>query len=89
MIKFKKIVFASILAFCVEPVFAFDFLGEVDINIFGSEKESDVVLWQEGPNQYFKYANQDTSSFGENDHPVQLSQASVSTALKLLKTTIA
>jgi len=52
---------------------------------FGDKQKADAVLWQEGPNQYFKYADQDTSSFGENDHPVELDQGAINTALKLLK----
>jgi len=34
MIKLKKLVVVSIFIFCVEPVLAFDFFDNLDINIF-------------------------------------------------------
>ena len=39
---------------------------------FFGEKDKKDVIWEAGTNQYFKYADIDTSRFGENQHPVEL-----------------
>jgi len=39
---------------------------------FFGEKDKKDVIWEAGTNQYFKYADIDTSRFGENQHPVDL-----------------
>lgn len=43
------------------------------------------VIWQENNNKYFKYAVQDKSSFGENDHPVELEEKEISAVLESIK----
>ena len=53
----------------------------VSVSAFGKEND---VIWQSGLNLYFKYAEQDDSSFGKNDHPVDLSASDISTALQSL-----
>lgn len=50
--------------------------------IFGDDEK---VLWKSGGNLYIKYAEQDSSSFGPNDHPVTLSKEKISTVLEALK----
>ncbi len=42
------------------------------------------VIWDGGPNVFFKYADQDDSGFGKNDHPVDLNAAEINTVLKSL-----
>ena len=34
--------------------------------------DDEGVIWETGRNVYVKYAEQDSSKFGENDHPVVL-----------------
>ncbi len=43
------------------------------------------VIWEAGVNVYFKYADQDKSNFGKNDHPVELNAAEIRTVLESLK----
>ncbi len=43
------------------------------------------VIWKAGNNQFFKYANQDKSNSGENDHPVELTAKGLTTVLGSLK----
>ena len=43
------------------------------------------VIWKVGVNQYFKYAPQDESRFGKNDHPVELDANDITTAMEALK----
>ena len=51
--------------------------------LFAAEK----AIWEAGNNVYFKYADQDDSSYGTNDHPVDLDAKEISTVLESLKTT--
>ena len=44
----------------------------------------DNVIWKSGVNLYFKYVEQDDSSFGKNDHPIDLDPKEVATALDSL-----
>ena len=46
---------------------------------------SEDVIWEAGANLYFKYTDQDKSSFGKNDHPVELKAKEISAALEVLK----
>lgn len=55
------------------PVLALDFF---------KNKE---VIWQTSANEFIKYSDQDTSSFGKNDHPVVLDANEISTILGLIK----
>lgn len=43
------------------------------------------VIWQGSLNEYFKYADQDTSSLGRNDHPVVLDAKEISAITGLLR----
>jgi hypothetical protein len=45
---------------------------------------NDDVIWKIGLNQYIKYAAQDSSKFGKNDHPVKLDEKELGYALKAL-----
>lgn len=54
------------------------------VSAFDFFKEKNVI-WQGSTNEFFKYAAQDTSDFGENDHPVELSGKDISTILGLIK----
>ena len=47
--------------------------------------EDQEVIWQTGTNVFIEYAEQDSSDFGENDHPVVLKVEEVSGALGSLK----
>ncbi len=47
--------------------------------------DDEDIIWETGFNLYFKYAKQDTSKYGKNDHPVELDAKRISTALKALK----
>ena len=51
----------------------------------GSVFADEDVIWQAGANLYFKYAGQDKSGFGKNDHPVELQAKEITAALELLK----
>ena len=86
MNKLKKLAvmlfFSSSL---VQPVLGFDLFEGIDINIFGGNKKVNEVLWENGPNQYIKYIDQDIFTFGDNDHPVQLSQKEIAISLSLLR----
>jgi hypothetical protein len=86
MNRLKKIAFMLFLTSSLaQPALGFDIFEGVDINIFGGNKKVNEVLWENGPNQYIKYIDQDTSTFGGNDHPVQLSQKEIAISLSLLK----
>ncbi len=43
------------------------------------------VIWNAGNNVFFKYANQDKTIFGKNDHPVEVTAQDISTVLGSLK----
>lgn len=47
--------------------------------------DDDDVIWKVGLNQYIKYAEQDSSKFGKNDHPVELDEKEIIYALKALE----
>jgi len=47
--------------------------------------EDEDVIWEAGRNVYIKYAEQDDSNFGNNDHPVILDVEEISRALDSLK----
>ena len=47
--------------------------------------DAEGVIWEAGTNVYIKYAEQDNSSFDENDHPVILDVEEISRALDSLK----
>lgn len=51
-------------------------------SLFGNDDKD--VIWKSGLNLYFKYTEQDKSSFGKNDHPVELDAKDISTALESL-----
>ncbi len=46
--------------------------------------DEEGIIWKSGLNQYIKYAEQDSSKFGNNDHPVDLDEKEISNALKAL-----
>jgi len=48
-------------------------------------EDDEDVIWKSGLNRYFKYAEQDRSVAGKNDHPVKLDAIDISTALKALQ----
>jgi len=47
--------------------------------------EDEDVIWEAGKNVFIKYAEQDKSNFGKNDHPVVLKVEEISKALGFLK----
>jgi hypothetical protein len=47
--------------------------------------DDEGVIWERGTNVYVKYAEQDSSNFGENDHPVVLKMEEISRALGSLR----
>jgi hypothetical protein len=52
---------------------------------FSYSSFAEDVIWKSGLNQYIKYANQDSSKFGDNDHPVDLDEKDIYFALKALE----
>ncbi len=72
--QFVTLLFTSLLFFSC-PGFANDWFGEDDEN----------TIWKTGLNQYIKYAKQDSSKFGRNDHPIELDEKQLSAALKALE----
>jgi len=54
---------------------------------FSSAVFADDVIWKSGRYQVFKYEKQDSSKFGKNNHPVQLDEKKISTALTALEFT--
>ena len=47
--------------------------------------EDEDVIWEAGKNVFIKYAEQDNSNFGKNDHPIVLKIEEISKALGALK----
>jgi hypothetical protein len=58
------------------------FYSPIVVGFFGDD--DDDVIWQVAPNNYLKYSEQDVSSFGGNEHPVELDEKEISDALKSL-----
>ncbi len=52
------------------------------VDIFEKEKG---VLWERGYNHYIKYEKQDSSSFGKNDHPIDLDEKEIILSLRSLE----
>ena len=50
--------------------------------LFGDDED---VIWRSGSNLYFKYAGQDTSEYGDNDHPVTLPAEEITAVLESLR----
>ncbi len=53
----------------------------IAVGFFGDD---DDVIWQAAPNNYLKYSEQGVSSFGKNEHPVELDEKDFTNALKSL-----
>jgi len=85
MSKLQKLVFGVCFIALIQPVFALDFFEGLDINIFGKSEKVNKVLWEDGPNQYFKLEEQDSSANGKNDHPAELDKKAIALSLSLLK----
>ena len=47
--------------------------------------DDESLIWEAGKNVFIKYAEQDNSNFGKNDHPVVLKVEEISKALESLK----
>ncbi len=73
------------LAFCCQHSMAFSLFDGVDFNLFGDDEDDEVVLWQSGPNQYFKLAPQDDKSFGDNGHPVDMNESIIEVGLRMIR----
>lgn len=71
--QFVTLLFISVLFFSS---------SSVAIEWFGGDDEE--ILWKTGLNQYIKYAEQDSSKFGKNEHPVELNEKEIAYALKSL-----
>ena len=67
------VVYAICLFFFADSVFATDILEDQD------------VIWEASRNVFIKYAEQDVTSFGANDHPVDLRVDELSKALGSLR----
>jgi len=48
-------------------------------------EDDEGFLWKAGLNQYIKYADQDSSKFGRNEHPVELNDKKIANGLKALE----
>ncbi|WP_461517234.1 SHOCT domain-containing protein [Porticoccus sp.] len=84
--KFMKKLLVPLLALaCVQPVLALSFFDNLNIGFLGESEGVDRVVWEDGPNRYVKYDKQDSSTFGKNDHPVELDRQEIAIALSLLK----
>ncbi len=55
----------------------------IDLDFFGGDDEEEVI-WEVNTNVYLKYAEQDKSDFGKNDHPAELDEEQIRKALELL-----
>lgn len=66
------IFFFSILTFFSSPISAIDF--------FSNDDEGEYV-WQSGLNRYIKYVEQEKTQYGKNQHPVDLNQKDLKSAL--------
>jgi hypothetical protein len=51
----------------------------------GHASADDDEIWKASANEFIKYADQDESSFGRNDHPVALNARELSAVLEALK----
>lgn len=85
MKKINAFLFLLSLVCWSGQAFSFSLFDDVGLSIFGGSEEDDKVIWEKGPNQYFKLVDQDDKSFGPNDHPVELKAEVLATALGLLK----
>ena len=65
------------LFFCAGPVLALD--------IFSIGEGDEAVIWESGINRYIKYAPQDSTEFGLNDHPATLNREELELALLALQ----
>ena len=65
------------LFFCAGPVLALD--------LFGSGEGDEAVIWESGMNRYIKYAPQDSTGLGPNDHPATLNREELELALLALQ----
>ena len=84
--KFMKKLLVPLLALIfVEPVLALSFFDNLNVGFLGGSEGVDRVIWEDGPNRYVKYAKQDSSTFGKNDHPIELDQQEIAIALSMLK----
>jgi hypothetical protein len=64
----------------------FTFLIFSTSSVFGVDSSKDnEFIWKANKNVYFKYAEQDSSIFGLNEHPVELKSDEIKAALKSLK----
>jgi hypothetical protein len=54
------------------------------IDWFGGDGEKEGIIWSSGLNRYIKYAEQDESKFGQNEHPVELNKKELQLALRAL-----
>ncbi len=70
-------IFITTLLFFSSSVLAIDW--------FGSDGEKEGVIWRLGINRYIKYAEQDESKFGKNEHPVELNKKELKLALSALE----
>lgn len=65
----------------VAVVLAFEIFSASSV----SAAVSGDVIWEADANVFFKYADQGNSSFGKNDHPVELKTEDIATILKSLR----
>ena len=79
MRKFLKI---QLIIFLFLPSFAVPGVAAAAPLIGGDKSD---VIWKSGLNLYFKYTEQRDKAFGNNDHPVELSEEEISTALEALR----
>lgn len=69
-----------------ESAFAANFLDNLNVGFLGvEEKKIEKVVWQDGPNRYIKIVPQDSTNFGLNEHPVNLSEEDINISLSQLK----
>jgi len=75
-ITLNLILFFALLVLFSNAVFAISFF-----------EDDEDVIWKTGLNLYFKYADQDETKYGKNDHPVELDAKTITNALKSLEFT--
>lgn len=79
-----KITKINLISFSI--IFILFFSKTVSAASWFGDDDKDII-WQGAPNHYFKYADQDDSKSGKNDHPIRLDEEDIIAALSALEYT--
>jgi len=92
-VRSKNLLFSMMKLFKdqINTLFSLLFLSSVVICLLSFTSpvfaEDEIVYWKSGLYSFFKYEKQDSNKFGQNDHPVELDEKEISTALTALEFT--